>query len=275
MMKPCLSVLTPSLWATVFAASTLAVVPRIAQAGQSLPSPPAEGSTNEPAAAPERQADPLAAAHMVGAEASGASLYFLTYGLTVSAMAGLYGNNGVVEAPGVALGLAVGGLVNLGIGGIVLAVGSRRLKATDAWLDAKPRRRARFTAKARRRRLYLDARPTGETTQSQATQSQATQAVVRRGGRLKLAGLGIVAAGGLLNGVAMGVTPLSLGAGIGLNLTGWSAVIVGAAVSARGKKMMFRPHEHGGTPRSMAVVPTMLGTPDGLRVPGLAASGRF
>ena len=67
-------------------------------------------------------------------------------------MSGLYGNNGVVQAPGVALGLAVGGLINVGVGGIVLAVGARRLKANDAWLDAKPNRRARFSAKARRRR---------------------------------------------------------------------------------------------------------------------------
>lgn len=273
MLKRSLFASPNSLSPAVLVALTLAVVPRATQAGQSSPSPTAEGSSSPtaegsmdtPVAATGQQEDPLAAAHMVGAEAAGAGLYFLTYGLTVSAMSGLYGNNGVVQAPGVALGLAVGGLINVGVGGIVLAVGARRLKANDAWLDAKPSRRARFSAKARRRRLYLDPRPADE----------ATQSVIRRGGRLKVAGLGILAAGGLLNGVALGVTPLSLGAGIGLNLTGWSAVIVGAAVSARGKKMMFRPHEHGGTPRSVAVVPTMLGAPEGPRVPGLMASGRF
>lgn len=229
------------------------------------PEPTHDPDTTSAVPSASMEPDPLAAAHMVGAEAAGAGLYFVSYGLVLSALTPLYGQNGVAPAPGVAIGLAVGGLLNVGAGAIAITAGTRRLRATDAWLDAKSSRRARFSAKARRRRLYIQTQPLDEP----------TQAVVKQGMRRKLRGLVTLFAGGVMNGVGVAVAPLSPAAGVGLNVAGWSAVVAGSVISAKGKKMMFRPHEHGGTPRAVAVAPALVRGPDGAQRLGISVTGRF
>jgi hypothetical protein len=241
-------------------APALAPAPAAAAPGQPAPAPLVAEAVPSSAGPQE---DAVAAAKMVGTEVIGAGSYFLGYGVTLSGMAGLYGQNGNYSAPGIQAGLLVGGAINLGLGGILLAVSHRRLNATDAWLDARPGRRARFTEKARRRGLYLGG-----------TSDEATDAVVRKGRKLGFGGLMIVMGGGVLNGVGVGVSPLSPGAGIGLALTGTSAMIAGAILAARGKKMSFRPRDY--VPRgSVAVTPTMLTSPEGQRMAGLSLVARW
>ena len=201
---------------------------------------------------------------MVGTEMIGASAYFVGYGATLSSMAALYRDGGQYSAPGIELGLLLGGVINLGVGGILLATSRPRLNATDAWLDARPGRRAKFTAKARRRGLYLhDGAADG-----------ATELVVRKGRRLGMGGLFIVLGGGVLNGVGVGVSPLSRGAGFALALTGTAAMISGAILAARGKKMTFRPRDYV-APGSVTVAPTVLTSPDGRRMAGLSLVTRW
>ena len=79
------------------------------------------------------------------------------------------------------------------------------MKATEAWLDAKPGRRARYAAKARRRNLSGLPEQFGGT----------SKAIVQRGTQLRTSGVGTLIAGGVLNGIAVGVSPVAPGVGIG------------------------------------------------------------
>lgn len=217
--------------------------------------PPAE----EPGPNPVDAA--LAAARMVGVETRDAGVYFGTYAATLGVMSAFYGSSN----PGIVLGLAVGGLVNAGVGAALLTAGTRRMNANDAWLDAKPGRRARFEAKARKRNLSGLPEQFGG----------ASKAIVQRGMQRRASGVGTLIAGGVLNGVAVGVSPVAPGVGLGLNIVGWAAVATGAVLAARGKKMMFRPYEHGGERMPLAIAPTVIGGAEGRRVPGLSLAGRW
>lgn len=258
-----LFVAMPSAMAGPIAAAAPTAYAPVEPAPGPAPAVASAAPLEAPASSGPRE-DPVAAAKMVGTEIIGAGSYFLGYGVTLSGMAGLYGQSGPYSAPGIQGGLLVGGAINLGIGGILLVVSHRRLNATDAWLDARPGRRAKFTAKARRRGLYLhDGAANG-----------ATDVVVHKGRRLGMGGLFIVMGGGVLNGVGVGVSPLSPGAGLALALTGTAAMIGGAIVAARGKKMTFRPRDYVAA-GSVAMAPTILTTPEGQRLPGLSLAARW
>jgi hypothetical protein len=245
----------------VMAAPVAGVLPAAPGAVPPASAPIAPTPTRDVASDLPPREDPVAAAHMVGTEVAGASAYFLGYGTALSAMSSMYFDS----APGIAGGLGIGGALNLGVGAILLVAGQRRLKATDAWLDARSGRRERFTSKAERRGLYLHH---GAIDGSTAT-------VVHRGRKLGLAGFMVIMTGGVLNGLGVGVTPLSRGAGLGLIVGGSSALVVGAVLASRGKKMSFRPHDHVGPRPSVAVAPTLLTSPNGERVPGLSLAGRW
>lgn len=227
------------------------------------PSPPPAVSeaplVTTPDAAPQDGA--LVAARMVGTEMNDAGLYFATYGSVVSVAAGLYASSDA----GISLALAIGAIVNLSVGGTLLALGKRRMQATDQWLDGRPGRRARFVAKARQRHLSLmPERFAGD-----------SKPIVQRGTRLRETGVGVLIGGGVLNGVAVSVSWVAPGIGIGLNVAGWAAVVTGAVLAARGKKMMFRPYDYGGERVPLAVVPTVHAGADGRQVAGVAVAGRW
>ena len=226
---------------------------------------PVEAAPQPQARADGPREDSVAAAKMVGTEAFGASAYFIGYGVTVSGMAGLYGDTGSYPAPGIQIGLLVAGIVNTSVGTALAVVGARRLRADDAWLDARPGRRARFAAKARRRGLYLYDGPV----------DGATADVVGRGRKTGLAGALTLLLGGAMNGVGVGVSPIAPGAGITLAVLGTSAMVTGAIVAARGKKMAFRPHDYLPGRGTMAVAPTMVMGVDGRRMPGLSLVARW
>ncbi len=240
--------------------------PPTAAAAHDVEDPPLPPPRPAPVAVGPRDGEPdaLAAARMTGNELASAGMYFVGVGIATTASSALYlkcGSEGQAQGvtclPGIGLGLAVGGLINTAIGLPLAMVGVKRMQANDAWL-ARGNRRSRMITIAANRGLRIGAPVDAEG--------------VARGRKLWLGGLFTLAFAGAFNGIAIGVAPLSRGAGIGLNVMGVAGLGAGIGLSVAGKRKTFRSGTDAAA--NTRIAPIYARSSEGA-MHGIAVVGRF
>ncbi len=255
------------------ALSVLCLVPTTASAAAPASAPasapaPAPASAPAPAPAPAASSEDAraeAAAQYSGRATADAGFYFSAFGGTAVVMSAIYTKCGSTDttgvcAPGVGLGLAAGGLVNMIVGLPLLISGSKRVKDPAAWIARRPGRRARMLAKANAKGIEVPS-PQGS-------------ARIDKGRRQSRAGSFTLIASGFTLGLGAGVAPLLPGAGIGFNVAGVGLLATGIGLAVGGKRKTFLP-ERDGARSSISVMPTLVVSPAQRTLPGAGVSGRF
>lgn len=236
--------------------SGLCALPSVASAA----APPAAAAAPTP-----EHARAQAATEYSGRATADAGLYFSMYGSMAIVMSSVYSqcdstNTAGACAPGIGLGLAVGGLVNLAVGFPLLLSGVKRVKDPAGWLAKKPRRRTRMLARAEAKGIEVPA--VGGSPR------------IDKGRRQSRRGSFTLIASGITLGLGVGVAPLLPRAGVGLNVAGVGLLAAGIGLAASGKRRTFIPQRSSGR-SAFRLAPTLVVSPAQRTLPGFGAAGRF